>query len=153
MTFVISMSKNHLLHLITWKVYVNSFFVTCFETFVAEAMYHQSCCNLFNTKYHNYVRDQAKKQTEKDCKVAVHHQALTCVLHYTEEHVIQVNEVVLISHLRNLYVNELDCISYPHPDCRCAKLKICLQEHEISQWIAFDIVNPGDKASGTYNLS
>lgn len=32
------------------------------DLFAAEAKYHQSSHNLFNTKYRNYVRDQAQKQ-------------------------------------------------------------------------------------------
>ena len=94
---------------------------------------------LFNTKFHNHVRDQAQKKqkcvlnTEQDSKVAAHKEALTIVVHYIENHVIKQKEIVLLSYLRFLYVNELDHIGYPRLEYRSGKLKICLHKHEISE--------------------
>ena len=67
-------------------------------------------------------------------------------------HVIKLNEIVLLSDLRCLYVKELDCIGYPQSRYRSEKLKLCLQKHEINEHITFANVNPGDKGFVTYNL-
>ena len=127
------------------------------DLFAAEAKYHQFCRNIFTTKYRNHVRDEAQKEkralsTEQDRKAAAQKEALTSVLDHIEEHVIKLNEVLLLSHLRSLYRSELDRIGYPNPQYRGEKLKICLQKHEISEHIAFAKVNPGDKGFVTYNL-
>ena len=127
------------------------------DLFAAEAKYHQSCRNLFNTKFRNHVRDQDQKKkcvlsTEQDCKVAAHKEALTSVVHYIEDHVIKLNELVLLTHLRSLYVKELDRIGYPQSEYRSEQLKMCLQKHKISEYITFANVNPGNKGFVTYNL-
>ena len=134
--------------------------ISCFcpaDLFAAEAQYHRHCHISFNTKYYNHVRAEKRTEirtldTEQVLKAAAHEEAFKSVADFIEDHVIVQNEVVQLSSLRLLYINELENHGYPQLDYRSEKLRSRIEDHPISRQIAFAKVNPGDKGFITFNL-
>ena len=90
--------------------------------------------------------------TLRDCKDAAHLKAFNTVLDLVLGKVIEHNEVVQFLALGVLYRQELEESSSPNPDFRSEKLKTQLENHSISELIAFAKINPGDNGCITYNL-
>ena len=128
------------------------------DLFAREAQFHPSCRKSFNLKYAKYLRDTArptdcdKTDTDQDRKASAHLKAFTAVLDYIQDCIIEQTKVVLLASLRVLYIQELEKNGFANPEYRGEKLKARLENHDISKWIAFGKVYPGDKGCITYNL-
>ena len=117
------------------------------DLYAMEARYHPSCRNTFSTEYQNYVRgkERLEKSDKLDSlqaqKIAAYQTAYDSVKNYILRHVIECNEVIQLTFLRNLYIEELDKCGFPNPDYRSEKLINHLQgDKDISQAIAFSKV-------------
>jgi hypothetical protein len=81
------------------------------DLFAVEAKHHPSCLRSFRTSFANYERgiNRAKepKNTEHDHMSAAHEKALVSVWEHIQTHVIQQNEVLWLSSLCLLYIEEL----------------------------------------------
>ena len=127
------------------------------DLFAVEAKFHPKCRRAFNTEYYNYIR--AKKRSEKQnldtdqsrCAEA-HNQAFTSVVDYIQAHVIEQNEVLRLSSLRFMYIEELERFDFPNPDYRSEKLMKRLQNHEISDKIVFCKVQASDRGCISFYL-
>lgn len=127
------------------------------DLFAREAQFHQTCRRSFNLKYAKHMHDTAQAtnraiDTDQDCKSDAHQNAFSAVLDLIQERVIEQNEVVRLASLRLLYIQELERYGFPNPNFRGEKLKSRLESHDISEYIAFAKVNPGNKGFITYNL-
>ena len=93
-----------------------------------EARYHPSCRNSFNTEYHSY--EHGKKRSEKADsidnlqaqKLGAHQRAYENVKNYVLEHVIKSNEVVQLTFLCNLCIEDLAKSGFPNSDYCSEKL-------------------------------
>ena len=90
--------------------------------------------------------------TDQQRKVAAHLKTFNIVLDFIQHRVVEQNEVVELSSLRLLCIQELESTDFPNPDYRSEKLKDRLQNHEIHSLIAFVKVNPGNKGCISFNL-
>ena len=128
------------------------------DLFAREAQYHPSCHNAFKLQYVSHCRPikaeaaRCECDTEQQRKVAAHLKAFNIVLDFIQHRVVEQNEVVELSSLRLLYIQELESTDFPNPDYRSEKLKDRLQNHEIHSLITFAKVNPGNKGCISFNL-
>ena len=81
------------------------------DLFACEAKHHPSCFISFGTAFANYERGirraEGAKDTEQACMSAAHEKAFISVLEHIQTHVVQQNEVLQLSSLCLLYVEEL----------------------------------------------
>lgn len=86
--------------------------------------------------------------TEQTRKAAVHYKAFTTVLDVIQGWVIgqggQV-EVLQLTSLCRLHIQELETNGFPNFEYRSEKLKARLEQHDMHESIGFVYVNPGDK--------
>ena len=92
------------------------------DLFACEAKHHPSCLKSFRTAFANYergnVRTEGAKDTEHARISAIHKHAFISVLQHIQSHVVQLNEVLRLSTLRFLYVEELKQNGYENPNYR-----------------------------------
>ena len=81
-----------------------------------------------------------------------HQKAFDVILNFIHDHIIDQHEVLQMSYLRGLYIQELEKNGYPNPDYRTEKLKSRLVNDDVHKLIAFTNVTPGDNGCVTYNL-
>ena len=122
------------------------------DLFTREAQFHQLCRNSFNLRYINHIAKESNceldpKTADSDEKrrAIAHNRAFTAVLNYVEKYVILKREVVELSTLRCIYVNELEKEGYPNPQYESRTLKALLDKHVIWESINFALANLGDK--------
>ena len=78
------------------------------DLFSAEAKYHESCFKSFCTTFFNYERGINRTKEPKHTEIlAAHEKALASVQDYIQIHVVQQNEVIWLSSLRLLFIEEL----------------------------------------------
>jgi hypothetical protein len=115
------------------------------DLFACEAKYHPSCFKSFRTSFANYERgiERAKrpKQTEYATMSAAHDQALKLVLGHIQTHIVLKHEVLRLSSLRLLYVEELKNHGYENSNYRSEKLLKRLQNDPIKDKIQFTRVD------------
>ena len=115
------------------------------DLFACEAKHHPSCFKSFRTAFANYERKIHKAKGSKDtdyaCISAAHENALSLVLGHIQTHVVQQNEVLQLSSLRLLYVEELKQHGYENPNYRSEKLLKRLQNDPIKDDVSFMKVN------------
>ena len=128
------------------------------DLFAAEATYHPSCRNQFNTEHLNHMRGSARAQkhdleTEQDHKIAAHQQAYSAVKEYIRAHIIESNEVLQLSSLRHVYMSELEEHGAPSPDYRGENLMKRLQgDDELGNAIVFSKVSLRKKGCLSFYL-
>ena len=89
------------------------------DLFAREAKFHQSCRKSFNLKYINHQRHKAQAtnragDTQHDHKAVAHLKAFNVVLDFIQDRVIGQKEVVQLSSLRLLYIQELENSGFPN---------------------------------------
>ena len=111
--------------------------------YAMEVRYNPSCRNSFNTEDHNYERgkERSEKADSIDSlqaqKLGAHQRAYENVKNYVLEHVIKCNEIIQLTFLRNLYIEDLAKSGFPNSVYRSEKLMNHLQgDKDISQAIA-----------------
>jgi len=119
------------------------------DLFACEAKHHPSCFKSFRTAFANYERGTCRaegaKDTEQACMSAAHEKAFVSVLKHIETQVVQQNEVLQLSSLRLLYIEELKSNGYENSNYRSEKLLKRLQNDPIKEHIHFTKVDH-DKA-------
>ncbi len=119
------------------------------DLFSAEAQYHATCRNTFNTEYNNHMRAEERAmnkneeglETEHDQKISAHENALSKVIGYVDDHILKGKEVVQLSSLLLMYINELEISGFPNVNYRSEKLMSRLQSHAVGEKIAFTKVS------------
>ena len=111
------------------------------DLFAVEAKHHPSCLRSFRTAFANYERgiNRAKvpEYIENALVTAAHEKALVSVREHIKMHVIQRNEVLRLSSLRLLYVEELKSHGYENENYRSEKLLKRLQNDPINAHVSF----------------
>lgn len=111
------------------------------DLFACEAKHHPSCLKSFHRAFANYERgiQRAKgaKNTEQDSMSAAHENAFNSVLEHIEPHIIQQNEVLQLSSLRLVYVEQLKCNGHDNSNYRSEKLMKRLDKDPINEHINF----------------
>ena len=119
------------------------------DLFACEAKHHPSCFKSFRTAFANYERGTCRaegaKDTEQACMSPAHEKAFISVLKHIETQVVQQNEVLQLSSLRLLYIEELKSNGYENSNYRSEKLLKRLQNDPIKEHIHFTKVDH-DKA-------
>lgn len=119
------------------------------DLFAGEAKHHPSCLRSFRTAFANHERGirraEGAKDTEHARMSAAHEKALVSVLEHIQTHVVQQNEVLRLSSLRLLYVEELKRNGYENSNYRSEKLLKRLQNDPIKDHVYFTKVDH-DKA-------
>lgn len=123
----------------------------------AEAQCHPSCRDRFRDTYRNHLmkKERAKNQdqdTEQTHRAAAHVNAFDRVLQVLSKNVIDQNNIMQLSSLRLVYIEQLERNNYPNPSYQSEKLLRRLQKHAISDLICFTKVNPGDKGCLSFIL-
>ena len=115
------------------------------DLFACEAKHHPSCFKSFRTAFANYElkihKAKGSKDTDYACMSAAHEKALSLVLEHIQTHVVQQNEVLQLSSLRLLYVEELKQHGYEKANYRSEKLLKRLQNDPIKDDVSFMKVN------------
>ncbi|KAI4827603.1 hypothetical protein KUCAC02_030988 [Chaenocephalus aceratus] len=115
------------------------------DLFACEAKHHQSCFKSFRTAFANFERSSILKAGAKDTNQAFvsasHEKAFVSVLEHIGTHVVQQNEVLQLSSLRLLYVEELKLNGYENTNYRSEKLLKRLQKDPIKEHIQFTRVD------------
>ena len=109
--------------------------------FAGEAKHHPSCFKSFHTAFANYERRIRRAEEAKDTEhariSAIHEKALISVLEHIQAHVVQQNEVLRLSSLRLIYVEELERNGYEKLNYRSEKLLKRLQSDPIKDHVHF----------------
>jgi hypothetical protein len=112
------------------------------DLFACEAKYHPSCFKSFRSAFANYERKihmaKGAKDTDHACMSAAHEKALK---EHIQNHIVQQNEVLQLSSLRLLYVEELKQHGYENPNYRSEKLLKRLQNDPVKDDVSFVKVN------------
>ena len=115
------------------------------DLFACEAKQHPSCFKSFRTAFANYERGIRRAEGEKDTEhariSAAHDKALALVLEHLRTHVVQQNEVLRLSSLRLLYVQELKQNGYENSNYRSEKLLKRIQKDPIKDHVYFTKVD------------
>ena len=82
-----------------------------------------------------------------------HQKAFDVILNFIHDHIIDQHEVLQMSYLRGLYIQELEKNGFPNPDYRTEKLKSRLVNDDVHKLIAFTNVTPGDNSCVTYTCN
>ena len=107
------------------------------DLFSAEAKYHESCFKSFCTTFFNYERGINRAKEPKHTEMlAAHEKALASVQDHIQIHVVQQNEVIRLSSLRLLFIEELKWNGYENENYRSEKLLKRLQNDPI-QHVSF----------------
>lgn len=127
------------------------------DLFAREAKFHQSCLSSFKLEHLAHVRAKSKdaesaSESKLDPDKTAHMKAFGVVLHFISEHVIAQKEVVLLTTLHKIYLQELQIMGVVNPVYTSRNLKNRLENHEISAHIAFTNVDPGNEGCRSYNL-
>lgn len=124
------------------------------DLFAREAKYHPSCLAAFKLEHLAHTRkklvsndESAKQDKLKDA----HRKAFDVILAFIYKHIVEQKEVVLLTSLHKIYVQELE-IQGVKTDYRSEKLKSRLENHEVGQHLAFAKVDPGTTGFIKYNL-
>ena len=72
------------------------------------AKYHRSCYVDFTLSHENFKRVHSTHETGRAHLLAVHQKAYEAVSHYIEGNIINCNQVVPLSTLRKVYIDELE---------------------------------------------
>ena len=92
------------------------------DLFVVDAKHDPSCLISFRTAFANYERriprTEGANNSEHARMSAVHEKALVSVLKHIQTHIVQHNEVLTLSSLRLLYVEELKRNGYENSNYR-----------------------------------
>ena len=86
-----------------------------------EAKHHPSCLKSFRTAFANYERGIRRAEGPQYLSAA-HAKVLVLALGHIQAHFVQQNEVLQLSSLRLLYVEELRRNGYENSDYRSEKL-------------------------------
>lgn len=117
------------------------------DLFAAEAKHHRSCLMSFRTAFANYERGICRadkgKETDQFQMSAAHEKAFRTVLQHIQTSIIQQNEVVRLSALRLLYVDELARNGYENVNYRSEKLLKRLQNDPVKNSVYFTKVDHG----------
>ena len=114
--------------------------------FSAEAKYHKSCYVSFRTSFSNYERGiNRAKEPKHNEMLAAHGKALASVRDHIQIHVIQQNEVLRLSFLRLIFIEELKKNGYENENYRSEKLLKRLQNDPIPHVSFMKVVT--DKSS------
>ena len=98
------------------------------DLYAMEARYHPSCRNSFNTEYHNYERGKERSEKADSIdnlqvqKLGTHQRAFENVKNYVLEHEIKCNEVIQLTFLCNLYIEDLAKSGFPNSGYHIEKL-------------------------------
>jgi len=113
--------------------------------FAVEAKHHTSCLRSFRTAFFNYERgiDRAERRddTEHARLSAAHEKALLAVLENIQTRIVQQNEVMRLTSLRLIYVDELKQTGYDNSNYRTEKLLKRLENDAINDCIHFTKVD------------
>jgi len=111
------------------------------DLFAVAEQHHPSCFRSFRTAFANYERGVQRAEGSKDTEhvqmSAAHGKALASVLEYIHTHVIQQNEVLRLTSLRLIYVEELKENGCENSNYRSEKLLKRLQTDPIKDYIQF----------------
>ena len=105
--------------------------------YAMEARYNSSCRNSFNTEDHNYECGKGRPEKEDSIdslqaqKLGAHQRAYENVKNYVLEHVNQCNEVIQLTFLRDLYVEDLAKSGFPN-SCYSSE-KFCMRGHQKNE--------------------
>ena len=120
----------------------------------SEAKYHPSCLAAFKLEHLVHTRktiasndESAKQDKLKDA----HNNAFDVILDFISKHIVEQKEVVLLTSLHKMYVQELE-IQGVKTDYRSEKLKSRLENHKVGEHLAFAKVDPGTVGFIEYNL-
>jgi hypothetical protein len=126
------------------------------DLFAGEAKHHPSCYKSFRTQFFNYERKIHKAVEPPDSEdvgfSAAREKAFASVLEHIQVHVVQQNEVLQLSSLRLLYVEELKRNGYENPNYRNQTLFKRLQKHPINENISFTKVDRDKGAAVSFML-
>ena len=120
-----------------------------------EAKFHQTCYNGFTLEHAKFVKQRSEDNatsTYSSRKTEAHSAALAHVMDYIQQHFIQHKEIIELNSLRRLYVEQLEKSGFPSPDYRSDRLQMRLKEQDISNFIGFAKIDPGDKGFISYTL-
>ena len=100
------------------------------DLFAREAQYQPSCHNAFKLQYVSHcgrIRAEAARcecDTEQQRKVAAHLKVFNIVLDFIQQRVVEQNEVVELSSLRLLYIQEFESTDFPNQitEVRCWRI-------------------------------
>ena len=119
------------------------------DLFAVEAKHHPSCLRSFRTAFANYergiLRAEGANYTVHASMAAAHKKALVSVLAHIQTHVVQQNEVLRLTSLRLLYIEELERNGYENSSYRSEKLLKRIQNDPINDHVSFTKVDH-DKA-------
>ena len=111
------------------------------DLFAVEAKHHPSCFKSFRTAFANHERGIRRAEGPKDTQharmSAAHEKALIVVVENIKMHVVQRNEILRLSSLRQLYVEELERNGYENEKYRAEKLLKRLQSNQIKDHVSF----------------
>lgn len=115
------------------------------DLFAVEAKHHLSCLRSFRTAFSNYERGIGRAERRNDTEharvSAAHEKAFISVLEHIQTRIVQQNEVLRLSSLRLIYVEELKQNGYDNSNYRSEKLLKRLENDTIKDYIHFTTVN------------
>ena len=115
------------------------------DLFAAEAHYHDSCYHRFFSDYNNLKQKLEKKNefdTDQARKIAAHNAAYNVVKELLKTKVINNQQVLPLSTIRDHYAHELDVLGAPNPNYRSIKLKAKLEKDEkLGECLSFSKVS------------
>lgn len=98
-----------------------------------EAKYHPSCRNNLNTEYQNHVRTKDKTCESGQARIsAAHNQAFTVVCNHIQKQIVDEQQLIPLSVLRDYYIEELRKHDV-HSHFRADKLRKRLENDKVLQ--------------------
>ena len=111
------------------------------DLFACEAKHHPSCFRSFRTAYANYERSLQRAllndDTEQASLLAAHDKAFSEVVSAVKSLVVEKNQVVKLSSLRLIYIEQLAKNGYENKNYRSEKLLRRLDQDELREQIQF----------------
>lgn len=100
------------------------------------------------TSFQKKKKRQKEKELDPEAKTC--EAAFEKVVNTIKERVLKDEEIILMSELRNIYIQVLEDEGYPNKNFRREKLKAKLTKHDIHSKIRFAKVSPGNKGFISY---
>lgn len=126
------------------------------DLFAVEAKHHPSCLKSFRTSFYNYERGIHRAEEPQDSEqirfAAVHEKAFGTIVDHVKAQVVEKNDVLQLSSLRLLYVDELRRSGYEDSNYRSEKLLNRLRKHPINNHLSFTKVDRDEGGSVSFWL-
>ena len=111
----------------------------------AETRCHPYCCDKVHKEYRSWirVREHAEKMLNSDqaCKVAAHRDAFNAVDDTLKKHVIMKTEVIQLSSIYIIFINNLTEDGHPNSEYWSEKLLHWQQKHNFCENISFSKIS------------